>query len=121
MLEDKRLKLEFIGMEHHMLMHEKHLSTILSNLLSNAIRYSPSESVISILQDDESFRIENHFDYDIDNLNSLSKPFVRGINDQDGHGLGLYVVSNTLQKYQFEYNYFVEDERFIFEFKLASK
>lgn len=118
MLEDKNIVLHHSYQKQTLLMHEKHLSTILSNLISNAIRYSPNDSEISITQTNSYFEIENEFEGAIDNLDSLSKPFIRGVDDQDGHGLGLYIVSNTLQKYQYEYEYHVVDHQFIFRFNL---
>lgn len=118
MVEDRNLKLDVLTTSHLMMMHEKHLTTILSNLMSNAIRYSPNNSTLIITQDNQIFQIKNKIEKDIDNFESLSKPFVRGIKDEDGHGLGMYIVTSTLQKYQLNYKYYLEDDYFVFEFEL---
>lgn len=120
MSEDKHLVIDVMTKSRVIEMHEKHLSTILSNVMSNAIRYSPNESTINITLDDHKLSVTNTFEGSIEHVETLDKPFVQGVLDSDGHGLGMYVVSNILQQYEIEYEYIIEGHLFTFNIYLDS-
>lgn len=120
MSEDKHIVIDVMTKSRVIEMHEKHLSTILSNVMSNAIRYSPNESTINITLDDHKLSVTNTFEGSIEHVETLDKPFVQGVLDSDGHGLGMYVVSNILQQYEIEYEYIIEGHLFTFNIYLDS-
>ena len=79
-------------------------SHILSNLLSNAVNYTPPGERIRILLEEETLTIQNwgcHIHEDL--LPHIFDPFVSGSHskkegDTGSHGLGLYIASYYAQK-----------------------
>lgn len=94
------------------------LKIILSNLMSNAIKYTEESGLINIGIKENYFFIENTFknDKDLD----LEKIFEVNFdaNKENSNGLGLYIVRNLLSNYKFEYKAEQNDSFFIFKIKL---
>lgn len=94
------------------------LKIILSNLMSNAVKYTEESGLINIGIKENYFFIENTFknDKDLD----LEKIFEVNFdaNKENSNGLGLYIVRNLLSNYKFEYKAERKDSFFIFKIKL---
>ena len=75
------------------------LNIILSNLISNAVKYTDVNGVINIGRTDEWFYIENSYGNNI--VSNIDKIFdVKfDLNKENSNGLGLYIVSNILNNY----------------------
>ncbi|MEN2667235.1 ATP-binding protein [Listeria aquatica] len=102
----------------------KHLKKVCSNLISNALKYSPSNSTIEI-----GYRASRNIFYIQNKMNSPIqldvKEIVRPFHTQDSsenfpsHGLGLFVVDNILTKYDYRYQIVQNPDEFIFMIKLT--
>lgn len=86
-------------------MGPKALDMILSNLISNAIKYTKDESLVNIYVKDNYLCIEN----EISN---------KEIAD-NSHGLGLYIVSNLLKNYHVNYQINKDNNKFIYMIELS--
>jgi PAS domain S-box-containing protein len=91
---------------HRIRANRPHLETILTNLLANAIRYSPDGSTIhlrqSFDQDDLLLQVTDEgIGISPDDLARIFEPFFRGTNTDDisGLGLGLSIVRDFVQHY----------------------
>lgn len=95
------------------------LKIILSNLVSNAVKYTDENGIISIGAKDNSLYIENSASnletLDVDKLFDINFD----LNKENSNGLGLYIVKNLLDNYKIDYQVKKEDGRFIFMIKLA--
>ena len=96
------------------------LNIILSNLISNAVKYTDVNGVINIGRTDEWFYIENSYGNNI--VSNIDKIFdVKfDLNKENSNGLGLYIVSNILNNYNIKYKVSHNNEFFIFKMKLFS-
>ena len=73
------------------------METIIENLISNAVKYTPNESTIRIVTDKKHIDVINSVSEKID-TNELTQPFVRGDKARtnvEGNGLGLAIVERT--------------------------
>ncbi|WP_296257233.1 HAMP domain-containing sensor histidine kinase [uncultured Ezakiella sp.] len=95
------------------------LKIILSNLVSNAVKYTDENGIISIGAKDNSLYIENSASnletLDVDKLFDINFD----LNKENSNGLGLYIVKNLLDNYKIDYQVKKEDGRFVFMIKLA--
>ena len=68
------------------------------NLLSNAIKFAETGSTILIEVDDGGLFIRNKFEGEIEDVEKLREPFVKGnaARNAGGNGLGLSIVDNNL-------------------------
>jgi signal transduction histidine kinase len=95
------------------------ISEALSNLLDNAIKYSPDSSEINIELREKQISIRNKMsDPDINEkeLEKLKKSFMRGDNSrsgQSGNGLGLTIAENILTRNHLSLNLKKEGDYFI--------
>lgn len=102
-------------------MSEKAFRKVISNLIGNAIKYSDVQSEIAIQVTDKKITVQNQMaDKNEIQVETLFEPFKSGItNDEvNGHGLGLYIVSSLLERYNIEYNCYIEQEQQIFVFEI---
>jgi PAS domain S-box-containing protein len=93
--------------DFYAMLDENLLHQILSNLISNAVKYSPPGSTINLELDLENgyvvFRvIDNGIGIPNEGLNHLYNPFYRGSNigTVSGTGLGLAIVKNAVDLHQ---------------------
>ena len=90
------------------LMSKQALDKVLSNVVSNAIKYSSEDSSIQIYDDEEYLYIDNPCKpLSEEAQKNLFKIFyhTQVINKpQNGTGLGLYIVKNILESYDLEYS-----------------
>ena len=82
---------------------------VLSNLMSNAVKYSDENGVINIGVNDGWFYIENSYkekdELDVDKIFEIHFD----LNKENQNGLGLYIVRNILSNYGAKYK-FVKNE-----------
>lgn len=96
------------------------LNIILSNLISNAVKYTEEKGLINIGIDEDWLYIENSY---VDNkFLDMDKLFEANfdLNKENSNGLGLYIVSNLLKNYNKEYRVLQNKECFVFKIKLSS-
>ena len=76
---------------------------LLSNLISNAVKYSDRGGIINIGIKDNFLYIENSYekvkDLDINSMFEVNFD----LNKENSNGLGLYIVKNILKNYNIEY------------------
>ncbi|MEB5878873.1 MULTISPECIES: HAMP domain-containing sensor histidine kinase [Enterococcus] len=96
------------------------LKIILSNLISNAVKYTEVNGVINIGIVNDWLYIENS--YGNNKVSNMDKIFeVKfDLNKENSNGLGLYIVSNILNNYNLEYKASQDEEFFIFKIKMFS-
>lgn len=101
-----------------LLIGKKALNLVLSNLISNAVKYSEPISVISIDVRNDWLFIANvtHSEVDLKPLMDIKFD----LNKEDSHGLGLYIIKTLLKNYGIEYAVENNDRTFIFKIKLIS-
>ena len=79
------------------------LKLLLSNLISNAVKYSDRGGIINIGVNDNFLYIENSYekvkDLDINAMFEVNFD----LNKENSNGLGLYIVKNILKNYNIEY------------------
>ena len=96
------------------------LKIVLSNLISNAVKYTDVRGVINIGADKGWLYIENSYKDDeileIDQLFEVEFD----LNKENSNGLGLYIVSNLLNNYKIEYKALQNKDSFVFKIKLSS-
>lgn len=87
---------------------KEQMLTVLSNIIGNAVRHSPSGSTVEIVLSESSLTIENtgvHLDREA--ISQIFQPFYRAdksrSRDTGGSGLGLYIVKMILELHEFEY------------------
>ena len=96
------------------------LKIILSNLISNAVKYTDVNGVINIGIVNDWLYIENS--YGNNKISNMDKIFdVKfDLNKENSNGLGLYIVSSILNNYNIEYKALQDEEFFIFKIKIFS-
>ena len=96
------------------------LKIVLSNLISNAVKYTDVSGIINIGTDQGWLYIENSYKDDeileIDQLFEVEFD----LNKENSNGLGLYIVSKLLNNYKIEYKALQNKDSFVFKIKLSS-
>ena len=96
------------------------LKIVLSNLISNSVKYTDVSGIINIGTDQGWLYIENS--YKDDEILEIDKLFEVefDLNKENSNGLGLYIVSNLLNNYKIEYKALQNKDSFVFKIKLSS-
>ncbi|HBI6887094.1 TPA: HAMP domain-containing histidine kinase [Clostridium perfringens] len=95
------------------------LNIILSNLISNAVKYTDENGVINIGLDKDLLYIENSYgDNKVSDIDKLFE-FKFDLNKENSNGLGLYIVSNLLNNYNKKFKVLQNREYFVFKIKLS--
>lgn len=111
-IDEKHLKINFQKLEFTVQSNNVVLRTIISNIISNAVRYTRENGTINISMTDElnlyHISIENQCDNIPENeLQKLFEPFyTRNYSrnkNRSGTGLGLYIVKKNLEKLELSY------------------
>ena len=116
MAQDKGCKITYLCDDKDMIVkiRENNLNKVLSNLLSNALKYAPENTNINIEMKNRVFSISNKCEeLEQDSIAELCEPFVQGANASDGHGLGLYLVKTILEASVIEVEYLIEHGLFV--------
>ncbi|EOU1891785.1 HAMP domain-containing sensor histidine kinase [Clostridium perfringens] len=96
------------------------LNIILSNLISNAVKYTDANGIINIGLDKDWLYIENSYgDNKVSDIDKLFE-FKFDLNKENSNGLGLYIVSNLLNNYNKKFKVLQNREYFVFKIKLSS-
>ena len=95
---------------------KKALNLVLSNLISNAVKYSEPNSVITIDVKNDWLCIVNVTYSEIDLKPLMDIKF--DLNKEGSHGLGLYIIKTLLKNYGIEYAVENNDRTFTFKIKL---
>lgn len=107
------------------LMSKQALDKVLSNVVSNAIKYSSEDSSIQIYDDEEYLYIDNPCKpLSEEAQKNLFKIFyhTQMINKpQNGTGLGLYIVKNILESYDLEYSFKPYEQGMRFKIRIDNK
>lgn len=111
MARDKETKLNASYNANPIIKADKEqMRTVLSNIIGNAVRHSPSGSTVEIVLSESSLTIENtgvHLDREA--ISQIFQPFYRAdksrSRDTGGSGLGLYIVKAILELHEFEYRF----------------
>lgn len=79
----------------------------LSNIISNAVKYSDPDQTVRIFLDENRYAVENACDpIPKEEIPGLFQPFVRKSGSAEkGHGLGLYIVDRILKTSDLEYEF----------------
>ncbi|EOU1916512.1 TPA: ATP-binding protein [Clostridium perfringens] len=96
------------------------LNIILSNFISNAVKYTDANGIINIGLDRDWLYIENSYgDNKVSDIDKLFE-FKFDLNKENSNGLGLYIVSNLLNNYNKKFKVLQNREYFVFKIKLSS-
>jgi signal transduction histidine kinase len=87
------------------------LEILLSNLLSNQIKYAPTGSTISIALDNASLVFTNPGQPLTFREDQLFKRFVKGKQEQNGAGLGLSIALQICKVHQWDISYTYNDDQ----------
>lgn len=100
------------------------ITLVINNLISNAIKYAPTDSRVEINSVDGYFEIINDGEIPKESLNKVFEPFYRADKARarkDGStGLGLYIARQILSQHQAEYGVNSEHYKVRFHFKLKA-
>lgn len=117
----KNIKIEkFLG-DETIYIGKRALRIILSNLVSNAVKYTEESGLIKIGVEDAWFYIENSYTsnkpLDMDKVFDVKFD----LNKENSNGLGLYIVSNLLNNYKIGHKVLQGQSSFVFEIDLANR
>lgn len=119
MANEKKIKIENYIKDEKIYIGKNALKMVLSNLISNAIKYSKMNSQIEIGSRNSYFYIRNTMekDFDIEKIKNINFD----INKENSKGLGLYIVRNILKNYEIPYKIKKNEEELIFYIKIFDK
>lgn len=98
--EAKKISIKITG-EKTIKTDKKLWEQSISNLLTNAVKYSDENSIVRVYISDNEFTISNPANYEIKNMDRLLEPYVKGNagrGQNTGSGLGLAIADNNLRK-----------------------
>lgn len=107
LLREKNIKTKVVNhAEHHLFADEKILSTILRNIITNAIKFSPVNGsiVIEILEENGMISIkttDSGAGIEPDKLEAIMNGTAKsslGTNNEMGHGLGFRIIKDYVEK-----------------------
>ena len=109
-MEDKQMELRMdIQPEYHYQGDRRLMEKVFTNVIGNAVAYSPAGAVISVTQKDEVFSVENtgvHIAEE--DLERIFTPFYRVDKSRNrnsgGSGLGLYITKTILDHHEIIHN-----------------
>lgn len=117
----KNIRIEnFLG-DETIYIGKRALRIILSNLVSNAVKYTEESGLIKIGVEDAWFYIENSYTsnkpLDMDKVFDVKFDLKK----ENSNGLGLYIVSNLLNNYKIGHKVLQGQSSFVFKIDLANR
>ena len=117
----KNIRIEnFLG-DDTIYIGKRALRIILSNLVSNAVKYTEESGLIKIGVEDAWFYIENSYTsnkpLDMDKVFDVKFD----LDKENSNGLGLYIVSNLLNNYKIGHKVLQDQSSFVFKIDLANR
>ena len=109
-IENKNLKLKLDLENKTIMMDKEDLIRLIDNILSNAIKYSPINSEITIKLK-QYFMVKNKGK--IENFKNIKNKFVRENKNEGGFGIGLYIVNKICKDYGIKFQIFSENEEIV--------
>lgn len=92
---------------------------LINNLISNAVKYSKKEEIISIITDKASILISNYGEKTLEHPEKLFQRFYRESNGTKSTGLGLAIVKKICDLYNFDISYRFEEEHHVFSINFS--
>lgn len=87
---------------------------LINNLISNAVKHTKNEDVISIITDKSTLVISNYGEHALAHPEKLFQRFYRESNGNQSTGLGLAIVKKICDLYGFKISYKFEGEHHVF-------
>ncbi len=117
----KNIRIENLLGDETIYIGKRALRIILSNLVSNAVKYTEESGLIKIGVEDAWFYIENSYTsnkpLDMDKVFDVKFD----LNKENSNGLGLYIVSNLLNNYKIGHRVLQGQSTFVFKIDLANR
>lgn len=117
----KNIRIEKFLDDETIYIGKRALRIILSNLVSNAVKYTEESGLIKIGVEDAWFYIENSYTsnkpLDMDKVFDVKFD----LNKENSNGLGLYIVSNLLNNYKIGHKVLQGQSSFVFKIDLANR
>lgn len=105
-----------------MKVNKKLFRIVFDNLVQNALKYSPENSLIKVYSKEGKIFFENPIYIEEVDREKLFEPFFRGKNatelNIEGSGLGLSLIKKILDLHNVSYNIIIENGKFIFSFDI---
>lgn len=99
--ESKRIKVEVVLEKHIFKIPEEQLKLLYGNLIGNAIKYSPANSMLKLKIKDGIFSIQDEgIGIDIGKQKEIFTKFKRGTEYSGGFGVGLSIVKSICDEYE---------------------
>lgn len=117
MASQKNIAIENAVSEEEIYIGRSALKIILSNLVSNAVKYTKEGGFINIGVVSGWFYIENNYEKDFDIGRIFNVEF--NSSKENSNGLGLYIVRNLLLNYNLNYDVSKTQDKFIFKIELS--
>lgn len=117
LLEQAGLTMTIEADDEMLIADEEQIHLVISNLISNAIKYAASPSMISVNWTHHQLRIQNKTSItDSVDIDRLTEPFYRSDKSRSRHqgstGLGLYIVKQIIELHHFSLALSLEDGLF---------
>ena len=96
---------------------KNHLRKIVSNIVSNVIKYTPEHGAFTIVIEDNTLCfINDMYPNAVIDTNKIFDAFITYNDNQEklqkSHGLGLYIIASILNQYHIAYDCYVENQQF---------
>ncbi len=109
MIRQRNLRLHTAITPTVLTMEGEDLIRLIDNLLSNAFKYAPADSTITLTLNHRLLEVVNRGE--LDNTRTLTQKFVRGNHAEGGFGLGLHIVEKICKHYGYTFSLSHREDR----------